>query len=191
MKPVVIRPFILHSVSVTIARGEIQWNSAVDLAPGAAASFRIKVRHSNSSTMCLGTSRPLSGVIVGPFPWLVPSENQKHKGIPISQLILVWLCDYWTGQGNQPKQFGDMKISLKYTRRLRKLTVENLSLRAPAVTSGHEQHNQATETPGQGDGFEEWIRRKGPVLTEPTLKERVQILKMECSMARPQNVVNR
>lgn len=76
----------------------------------------------------------------------------------INHLILVWLCNRWTGQGKEPKQFRDMKISLKYTRRLkrlRKLTVENLSLRAPAVTSGHEQHSRATETPEQVDWFEE------------------------------------
>lgn len=59
------------------------------------------------------------------------------------------LC--WTGQGkqNKNKQFRDMKNMPKTNTSFRKLTVENLSLRAPAVTSGHEQHNQVAVTPEQ------------------------------------------
>lgn len=58
----------LSQCLATITRGEIKWNTLSLLHPSAAANFRIKMRHSNSSTTCLVTSRLLSGVIVGPFP---------------------------------------------------------------------------------------------------------------------------
>lgn len=58
----------LSQCLATITRGEIKWNTLSLLHRSAAANFRIKMRHSNSSTTCLVTSRLLSGVIVGPFP---------------------------------------------------------------------------------------------------------------------------
>lgn len=49
----------LSQCLATITRGEIKWNTLSLLHRSAAANFRIKMRHSNSSTTCLVTSRLL------------------------------------------------------------------------------------------------------------------------------------
>lgn len=104
--------------------GETNRKRALHLAPLCSSKRGIGRKYSSGSAMCL-TSGRLSGVVVGPFSRLVTSGSQTHNGITINQAVHA------------------------HPRRLRKLTVENLSSRAPAVTSGHEQHNQAAETPEQ------------------------------------------